>query len=158
MIFTLTCRLHLDIKCEIMGIDDIFAIIDIFVNYKSYEDILEKAKNEIINTKSEQKVKDIVVKYKKNIDQWYIGVIIKSALLLLVFIVISYVSYLFCLNNNVISIFIAIITMIVVFCVCIIAYIIDKLQRKSKIKMTIYDKLDETAEKNGIKYLKIQVY
>ena len=158
MIFTLTCRLHLDIKCEIMGIDDIFAIIDIFVNYKSYEDILEKAKNEIINTKSEQKVKDIVVKYKKNIDHWYIGVIIKSALLLLVFIVISYVSYLFCLNNNVISIFIAIITMIVVFGVCIIAYIIDKLQRKSKIKMTIYDKLDETAEKNGIKYLKIQVY
>ena len=158
MIFTLTCRLHLDIKCEIMGIDDIFAIIDIFVNYKSYEDILEKAKNEIINTKSEQKVKDIVVKYKKNIDQWYIGVIIKSALLLLVFIVISYVSYLFCLNNNVISIFIAIITMIVVFGVCIIAYIIDKLQRKSKIKMTIYDKLDETAEKYGIKYLKIRVY
>ena len=150
--------MHLDIKCEIMGIDDIFAIIDIFVNYKSYEDILEKAKNEIINTKSEQKVKDIVVKYKKNIDHWYIGVIIKSALLLLVFIVISYVSYLFCLNNNVISIFIAIITMIVVFGVCIIAYIIDKLQRKSKIKMTIYDKLDETAEKNGIKYLKIQVY
>ena len=158
MIFSLTCRLHLDIKCEIMGIDDIFAIIDIFVNYKSYEDILKKAKNEIINTKSEQKVKDIVVKYKKNIDQWYIGVIIKSALLLLVFIVISYVSYLFCLNNNVISIFIAIITMIVVFCVCIIAYIIDKLQRKSKIKMTIYDKLDETAEKYGIKYLKIRVY
>ena len=141
-----------------MGIDDIFAIIDIFVNYKSYEDILEKAKNEIINTKSEQKVKDIVVKYKKNIDHWYNGVIIKSAFLLLVFIVISYVSYLFCLKNNVISIFIAIITMIVVFGVCIIAYIIDKLQRKSKIKMTIYDKLDETAEKYGIKYLKIQVY
>ncbi len=138
-----------------MEFDSIFKIMDIFVNYNKHKAILEQTEENIKSAKTEEEVNCTVNKSKNEIYCWYTKVICKSILIFIIFAII--LTIIIFSIKDIMIILPSVITLI--FCeICVLAYIIDKLQNKEFTINELYRRITDIAIKYGIHVEEIFTY
>ena len=117
--------------------------MDILVNCKKPEQLLDNTK-EHIDEKPEQ-AKEIATNFRQDISSWFNKIILKSIIILIIFIVLAICLFYF--QNSLFWISLAIIFYVAM-------YIIDKSQNSYEIKKKLVNEVEDYANKNGIHYEK----
>ena len=137
-----------------MSINDIFNIIVLLVNCHEADDLFEQAKEDILNSNSEQYTKEIVDNFKNDIDNFNKKIIKKIFFIFLVFIFLSFIIFIifFLLQKE--FVFWNILNNLIFITFLIILFLLVNYRNSDNFKKRYYKKIDDYVFQYGIHYIK----